>query len=524
MPESGILVRTDASGAIGTGHSMRCLALAEVCHEIGLSVTIASAELPPSQKERWSKEYAACERIAAIPGSLEDADTTADLSVERSCNWIVIDGYQFCAAYQKRLKDRGRKLLCIDDFAHTSNYYADCVLNPNAYASRALYPQIETNTRLLLGARYLMLRREFRDDASQRDQVAPRRASKLLVTLGGSDPANATATVLEALSFLGDVGFDVRLVVGGSNPNLASLNRTAAALPFRVETIRDASAMANLMGWADLAITAAGTTAWELVFKGVPLLTIVTAENQQLVAEFLEQHHMAVNLGSAAALEPKDLSHQIRSLSVDLDRRSRMSRLGRNLIDGQGAYRVIQELGLASLRLQRSTQADSKILWEWANDPEVRRLSFSSDAIPWEIHQQWYTRKLKDPNSAGWIGFDIEDRPIGLVRFDRSSDGRLDVGVSVAAGFRGRGFGTELIRQGLRRISFLFPRQPAHAWIKAENLTSIRAFEQAGFELVGKEIVKGSKALHYISQPGLARSVPSRRSPGDLPVYSKTFE
>jgi UDP-2,4-diacetamido-2,4,6-trideoxy-beta-L-altropyranose hydrolase len=518
VPARGILVRTDASTAIGTGHSMRCLALAEASREIGLSVTIASAELTPSQKERWAKEHASYDRVAAVPGSLEDADITADLSVERSCDWIVIDGYHFDEAYQKRLNDRGCKLLCIDDHVHLSNYTADCVLNPNAYADRALYARIGTNTRLLLGARYLLLRREFRNHASRRDQIVPRHALKLLVTLGGSDPANATATVLEALRFLDDIELEVRLVVGGSNPNLAGLSRTAAALPVRVETIRDAIDMAGLMSWADLAITAAATTTWELAFMGVPLFTIVTAENQQLVAKFLEQHQMAVNLGSAAALEPESLAHQIGSMSMDWDRRSRMSRLGQDLIDGQGAYRVVQVLGLTSLRLQRSVQADSKLLWEWANDPEVRRLSFSSDPIPWEIHQQWYTRKLRDPNSAGWIGFDTEDRPIGLVRFDRRSDGGLHIGVSVAAEFRGRGYGRELIRQGLRRVSSLFPGQTAHAWIKTENVTSIRAFEQAGFELVGEESVNGSKALHYISQPVTVDLTSPRRRAGELPV------
>src|SRR5262249_27776399 len=155
------------------------------------------------------------------------------------CDWIVLDGYQFSGAYQKWLKDRGCKLLCIDDHVHASRYYADCVLNPNAYARRALYQHSEANSCLLLGARYLLLRREFRDYAHRQERAAARHASRLLITLGGSDPRNVTAAVLEALRFLSDPDLEIRLVVGGSNPNLVALTGSAASLPLHVEIVRD---------------------------------------------------------------------------------------------------------------------------------------------------------------------------------------------------------------------------------------------------------------------------------------------
>ena len=138
--------------------------------------------------------------LRKIPGSLEDANCTGRLSHETGARWVVVDGYQFSPKYLRRLKELGCAVLSIDDCGYAGPYCADVVLNQNAYADKSFYPESEASTRLLLGLRYLLLRREFRERAGHRERATAPRAAKLLVTLGGSDPDNAARTVLEFLA------------------------------------------------------------------------------------------------------------------------------------------------------------------------------------------------------------------------------------------------------------------------------------------------------------------------------------
>lgn len=503
---SGILVRSDAGIRTGTGHVMRCLALAQVCQESDIEVALASAQVPEALVDRWRSEGSSFYPFGESAGGLADAEYTAELSQKLRCRWVVVDGYHFGSEYQRRLKNYGCSVLCLDDYGHAQHYYADFVLNQNAYADRALYPSIEPTTRLLLGPLYILLRREFRDRAPCRRRSIPIRASKILVTMGGSDPDNATQTVLESLRLLSDASIEARVVIGGTNPNAPGLVATADSLPLSVETIRDSSGLSDLMAWADFAVAAGGTTAWELAFMGVPFLAVVIAANQELVAKSLEEHHVAINLGPTSDLRPERLAREIRRLADDYARRLQMSQTGQDLFDGQGAYRVLQVLGLILLRLHRAREEDSRILWEWANEPDVRRLSFSSGPISWEDHQQWYARRINDPDSAIWIARNADDQAVGQIRFDCQGDDAVHISISVAAGWRGRGFGRELIAAGLRKASRVFPGRLAHALIKRENEASVRAFEAAGFVLAGEETIQGSRAFRYVSQPALQRS------------------
>lgn len=490
-----IVFRTDGNTSIGTGHAMRCLALAQACRDCDVDVALASAELPAAIARRWSAEGVPQHSVSEIPGSLEDANWTARLSRELDVRWVVVDGYRFSPEYHRRLKELGCTVLSIDDRGSAGPFCADIVLNQNAYADQGFYPDAGASARLLLGLPYLLLRREFCENAGRHKRLAPLRAAKLLVTLGGSDPDNATRTVLESLRLLNGTPSEARVIVGASNPHAAAVSALAASVPVSVEIVRDAERPSESMEWADFAVAAAGTTAWELAFMGVPFLALTIAGNQRPVAESLARREVAVNLGPANELSSETLARHICRLAGDPESRRRMSAAGRRLIDGQGAFRVIQALGLTPLALRPACDGDCRLLWEWANDPLVRRFSFHSDPIPWESHREWFARKLSDPRCHIWIADDAEGRPVGQVRFERQDDDAVSIAISIAADSRGKGYAAQLLRLGLRRAARVFPGCVAHASIKVENAASVRAFESAGFSLAGRGAIHGSDAL-----------------------------
>ena len=244
----------------------------------------------------------------------------------------------------------------IDDMVYLDHYYADVVLNQNINAEILQYP-CEPYTRLLLGTRYVLLRREFLKWKGWKREI-PAVARKVMVTLGGGDPDNVTLKIINALRKLDISDLDVRVVVGPSNPHKEILksaiqnNAPSVSLKQRrlrsvkqgcsMSILQNAENMPELMAWANIAVTAAGSTCWELAFMGVPFLTIILADNQESIASGLDEAGAVVSLGWHHEFSMSDFTGSVSSLIADEKSRWSMSTMARRLIDGRGAERVIK--------------------------------------------------------------------------------------------------------------------------------------------------------------------------------------
>ena len=124
---------------------------------------------------------------------------------------------------------------------------------------------------------------------------------------------------------------------------------------------------------------------------------------------------------------------------------------------------------------------DVRLYFEWANDPQTRQQSFNAEPISWENHEAWFARKMADPNALLLV-FDTDDNvPVGQVRFEKQANGEVIIGVSVDKDFRGRGLASVLIREACTDCRVKWGNVPVTAYIKPENVASVRAFGKAGF-------------------------------------------
>ncbi len=497
MIAATLLIRADASITIGTGHVMRCLALAQAWQDAGGHAVFAMAESTPAIQTRLASESCSAFSISARTGSTEDAEQTIDLAGGQRAEWLVVDGYQFNADYQRALKEAGLKLLFLDDYGHARQYPADVILNQNVSASDELYQNREPQTRLLLGPRYCLLRREFAAWREWSREVPPI-GRRLLVMMGGSDPEKLTARVLEALASGEFADLETMVVVGGSNPHFAMLQGLAVQSGRRITVRNDVSNVAELMAAADVAVSAAGTTCWELCLLGLPALLFDVAANQTAVARELDRRGCAVHVGNqrvAAESIVDQLARVLRSCEL---RRS-LSISCRQLVDGDGAGRVVSILrGAEGFRLRRARTEDSDLLWKWANDPGVRAASFSTAPIPWETHVAWLTEKLASDKSLLLIAEDERAIPFAQIRFDFRQNGEADLNISLAKEKRGCGLAVPVIRAGVRELLASSECGRVHAFVKPENVASAKAFERASFVRVGLERVGEHPALHFI--------------------------
>jgi UDP-2,4-diacetamido-2,4,6-trideoxy-beta-L-altropyranose hydrolase len=337
-----LLARCDSSVTIGTGHAMRCLALAQAWQDAGGRAVLAMAEATPAVEERLRRESMGVARLKVEPGSTDDAQETIALARGEQASWVVVDGYGFGADYQIGLKSAGLKVLFIDDNGHAKHYSSDLVLNQNAYADQELYRSRERPTKILLGPHYALLRREFATWRGWKREI-PISARKVLVTMGGSDPDNFTRKVIDGLCATTGGGLQIQVLVGGSNPHATLLERLTLG-ENSIQVVRDTTDMPKQMSWADLAVAGAGSTCLEMCFMGLPALLIDLAENQTPIANELARRGTAYHLGSSKTVTPELVEAETRRVLASVAERSAMSQRGRELVDGAGAERVVREL------------------------------------------------------------------------------------------------------------------------------------------------------------------------------------
>lgn len=336
-----ILIRVDASTQIGTGHIMRCLALAQVLQDEGGEAIFVLATHAPNLESRLKSEGMKVVHLDVEMGSIEDASETSELAHSCSCQWVVADGYHFLGEYQRIIKDARLSLLFIDDYGHAEHYYADFVLNQNVYAHEGFYQNRESYTKLLLGTKYALLRREFWQWQGWEREIPPV-ARKILVTLGGADPDNVTLRVIQAFQEVTVEELEVVVVVGGSNPHYEKLLAAVEKSGVSIELRRNVTNMPELMAWADVAIAAGGSTVWELIFMNLPTLIIILADNQLINTKKLSQLGAVFNLGWHQNISTPQLKAEIVKFLSLGNLRSEICQSIRGLVDGCGAKSIVK--------------------------------------------------------------------------------------------------------------------------------------------------------------------------------------
>jgi UDP-2,4-diacetamido-2,4,6-trideoxy-beta-L-altropyranose hydrolase len=149
------------------------------------------------------------------------------------------------------------------------------------------------------------------------------------------------------------------------------------------------------------------------------------------------------------------------------------------------------------LMIRPVAPGDSRILWEWANEPGVRAASFRSAPIEWDEHLAWFDRHSNAPDCFMYIVTDAAERNVGQVRFDLRSGGEIEIDVSLDRDCRGKGLAAEVVKLACAEVQQRH-RGTIVARIKAGNEASRKAFEKAGFQpsSEGAGVIRMELRLH----------------------------
>ena len=464
---------------------MRCIGLGQAWKASGgtvLFATYCESEVLRSRLNAEEFGYIPVHAPHSHPSDLDTITTLLDdlcATEQRDRVFVVLDGYHFDASYQRTIKNKGFRLLCIDDYGHAGQYCADVILNQNLSADTSLYPNCSPYTRFLLGPEYALLRKEFFVWKSWKRDI-PVVAKKVLVTMGGADHDNVTLKVVHELRETAIPNMEVAVLLGPANPHRDEIEHALNLAPFRSSLLVSVENIPEIMAWADVAIAAGGSTSWELAFMGLPSLLLILADNQQAICEKLEEAEVSVNLGWHNKTRIGAIAKVAVNVMKDEKARKIMSVKGRSLVDGAGGLEVVKCLKGGYITFREVRKEDCRLVWKWANDPNIRAVSFSADPISWEDHVRWFTAKMNDSAHMFYILLNLNDEPVGQVRFSLNGKEAV-ISASIAPRFQGNGYGSQGIRLAVAELFTHLDIDVIRAHIKSGNLKSVKAFSRAGF-------------------------------------------
>ena len=281
------------------------------------------------------------------------------------------------------------------------------------------------------------------------------------------------------------------VTLGGGRGGTGLVRATVEALQRIVDSIAHPEGAVGLVEEirrADVAVSAAGLTPYELGCAGVPAVIIAIADNQLHVARTFHSAGLALGLDGRTGLAQREFAAAIERLE-DSGVRERLAAAGPATFDGFGAFRARDALRAALegrslprvLRYRPATIGDSPRLFQWRNDPEARTASRSRSLVAPEEHECWLHASLADPTRTLLL-VEESGEAIGTVRFDRLAHARAEISVNLAPERRCAGRGTQVVREATELELSANPElSEVVADVRKGNLRSVRAFERAGY-------------------------------------------
>lgn len=352
-----LLIRADGNARIGAGHLMRCLSVAEelaalqgtreqICFLCADEQSSALAGGHGFRSRTLGTDYRDMEsELSLWPQVINEFRGTHETQREQK-RIILVDSYHVTERYLAALRRYGYVAL-MDDRGERA-YPVDCVVNYNAPASAEAYRELYAgdSVRMLIGSSYTPLRRQFLDRQCA-DIAGP--VKNVLITAGGGDIGNIAGAIFPEI-YRRDIAY--HLVAGQFNPHygeLKALERTYANL----HIYSNVTDMAELMCRCDIAVTAGGSTVYELAAVGVPFICFSCAENQEALTDYVGARSIARAAGAwhrdgAATL--RKIREYFDELTESRELREQMSREERTMVDGLGAVRLARELNAAAVQ------------------------------------------------------------------------------------------------------------------------------------------------------------------------------
>lgn len=496
---SVVLFRVDAGNGIGHGHLFRCLTLAKVLREYGLSSAFVCKAHPGHQQETVQASGFDCYLLPCASGAEvdpadyatwvggpvdEDADATMDVATaaaggDESVEAIVVDHYGLGRVWEQRFLRQGMKVWAIDDLANRRHVVSGLLDSGMGRTGADYAGLLQPGAVTLTGIDYTLLRPSF---AALRSHCTERQSGDhptLLIMFGGVDRQDWSARILSTLvdGWAGEALL-VKVVLGSGYSGKPRLEKMAANAGFAVEIMQGIDDVAEVMASADLCVGGGGTAAWERCCLGLPTMMLQLAPNQAHNCRTLALAGAAICVPDPEREPPSAAA--VLDLLADRERLAQIGSAAALLVDGYGARRVASHLlGIVdrdgqAVFLRPLSANDRDLIFAWQSQPGNRRYFRNPEVPAWEAHCDWFRAQLA---GDAWNRIVVvAQRAVGLIRLTPHADG-WEVSILIDRDCHGQRIGQAALQLLIREKADAI----LYAEIYSENAASVKLFENAGF-------------------------------------------
>lgn len=469
-----IYFRADAGKEIGYGHFIRTLALADMLKDDFDCVFVTQT---PTDYQK--AEVAKVCPLIELPAT--DEKFTLFLGMLHGDEIVVLDNYFYSTDYQRAVKAKGCKLVCIDDM-HDKHYVADVVIN-HGLSNEVLF-DVESYTRLCLGHDWALLRKPFLDPIHQRPRDSVSVPFKIVLCFGGVD-SNHLTEKFARLILAWDKTCEIIAVLGDGHTWDSSI------CPSPINCLKNISAevMALLFTSCDLAVLSASTVSLEALSRHTKIAVGYYVNNQKEIYEEYVSHHKMIPLGDLRCMDWDKISMEtIIATSNDLN-------LEGNFTDIPFRYKELfhsiteqsdYECAGLVFRDYRNLNEDAhKDIWNARNDDTVRCWMENPDKIPWESHLN-FVKNLSQSNKKRYWGVYKGMTFLGSVNIRFIDETRVERGIFVVTQYTNKSLGSA-IEQVLFQILRKKGIKHIEAKVLRDNLRSLHFHEKMGYRHVGQD-------------------------------------
>ncbi|TEW51612.1 UDP-2,4-diacetamido-2,4,6-trideoxy-beta-L-altropyranose hydrolase [Psychromonas algicola] len=506
-----IVIRTDSSLHIGSGHIMRCLVLAEKLKAQGHQVSFASRSQQGdliefvekkgfhvyllNKPKQWKKPKNSSDYAAWLQVSWQD-DAQSFIQQIEDVDLIIVDHYGINAQWEGFIKSHfSCQIFVIDDLVR--QHQAEIILDQTLARTSQEYKKLNPNSLVLTGSDFALITPKF---VELRNKILQSKINTtpptVLLSMGGVDQPNATLKVLEALSKLKNKP-KVTVLLSPRAPHYKLVSEYYQQHIDWIQHINFVEDMAELMSKHSFAIGAPGTTSWERACLGIPSIIIPLADNQKTTCEQLTKAGAAIKVELAEIKTLLVVAYQTMH-----EQWQSMHLKNLAICDGLGLQRVVHSINDFETKknnaviLRAANNSDIKQVYDWQLLPQTRQYALIKSIPTWCEHQQWMKAKLEDKAHFFYmIKSLLTEADIGVLRLDKQSDenkaNRYTLSIFLDPLYMGKGFAKE----ALNYIDTLHPRLSIEAKVLEENKASQALFSSANYTRVSPTL--------FIRQPSI---------------------
>lgn len=368
-----VVFRADSNKIVAMGHVMRCLSIADALKDLGVAVTFVCASRDPEALIE-SRGYEVRILDSDFSKMEEELDKFIPILEEIKPDFVFLDTYYLTVDYASKIKEYA-KTVFVDDYGKDA-FPVDVLINYNIYGDLIDYEKLyrdggfETAPRLLLGPSYAPLRKAFREaepvfivqkplkgQDGENEMISTKGVGgklcakccnyEILLTTGGSDGLSIAKAVLD--KFLSDPIENSRLnvLIGPFNKDREYIEAQEKNYPNLIRTWSDIKDMPGFLANFDLALSAAGSTSYELCCMGIPAMLFCMADNQSQINETFDKKGIYKSAGNAEKDKELVIEKMVsfaREAQGDVGYRKECAAKARALVDARGAERIAKEI------------------------------------------------------------------------------------------------------------------------------------------------------------------------------------